>query len=138
MLCGGEGLPRELADELLGRCDELWNVYGPTETTIWSTLEHITPGSGPVLVGRPISNTSMYLLDEHGQPVPTGVPGELYIGGESLARGYLKRDELTEERFVPDPFSGVDGARMYRTGDLARYRVTGEHGKLELLGRLDH
>ena len=138
VLCGGEGLPRELADELLGRCDELWNVYGPTETTIWSTLEHITPGSGPVLVGRPISNTSVYLLDEHGQPVPTGVPGELYIGGESLARGYLKRDDLTEERFVPDPFSGVDGARMYRTGDLARYRVTGEHGKLELLGRLDH
>jgi amino acid adenylation domain-containing protein len=134
VLCGGERLPRELADELLERCETLWNVYGPTETTIWSSVQRMHHDTGPVLVGRPIANTTVYLLDEHAQPVPTGVAGELCIGGEGLARGYLHRDELTEERFVADPFAG-DGARMYRTGDLARYRANGE---LEVFGRLDH
>nr|AHZ46176.1 NRPS [uncultured bacterium 14-4D] len=135
VLCGGERLARELADELVERCETLWNVYGPTETTIWSTVQHMEAGAGPVLVGRPIANTTVYLLDAHAHPVPTGVAGELWIGGEGLARGYLDRDELTAERFVPDPFADSDGARMYRTGDLARYRPNGE---LEVLGRLDH
>jgi surfactin family lipopeptide synthetase A len=134
VLCGGEALPLDLAQQLLPRVGSLWNVYGPTETTIWSTLCQITPDQEVISIGRPIANTQIYLLDEHLQPVPVGVPGELFIGGDGLARGYLKRPELTVERFLPHPFSDEPAARLYRTGDLARYR---SDGTIEHLGRLD-
>jgi len=133
ILCGGEALPRELADALLPRCAALWNMYGPTETTIWSTLHRVGPGAGPVPIGHPVAHNRLYLLDRHGEPVPQGVAGELHIGGAGVARGYLGRPELTAERFPLDPFAG-GGARMYRTGDLCRRRADGE---LEYLGRLD-
>lgn len=135
LLCGGEALPEPLARELLQRADSLWNMYGPTETTIWSLAHRVTSDDGPVSVGRPIGNTQVYLLDPHGQPVPPGVAGEIYIGGEGVARGYLNRPELTAEKFVSDPFGGALGGRLYRTGDLARYFPD---GRLEFLGRLDH
>jgi amino acid adenylation domain-containing protein len=135
VLCGGEALPRELANELVPRASAVWNMYGPTETTVWSTMHQVTAETGPVLVGRPIANTELYVLDHELQPVPIGVPGELYIGGEGLARGYRNRPELTAEKFVRHPFSWQPGARLYNTGDLARYRAD---GNLELLGRRDH
>ena len=131
VFCGGEALSRELAEKLLERAGEVWNLYGPTETTIWSTLSKIHSGTGPIFIGRPIANTQTYLLDGHLQPVPVGVPGELHIGGEGLARGYLNRPELTEEKFIADPFG--DG-RLYKTGDLARFRADGQ---IECLGRND-
>jgi amino acid adenylation domain-containing protein len=135
VLCGGEALTRELADELLARAGSVWNLYGPTETTIWSAVWEVQSVKDAVPIGRPIANTQMYLLDSHLRPVPMGVPGELYIGGHGLARGYFNRPELTGERFVPDPFGGQAGARLYRTGDLARYRLD---GRIEWLSRLDH
>jgi amino acid adenylation domain-containing protein len=134
MFSSGEALDKELAGELLRRGGQLWNLYGPTETTIWSTAGQVQTGFENISIGRPIANTRLYVLDAWRQPVPMGVPGELYIGGEGLARGYLHRPELTAERFVPDPF-GERGARMYRTGDLVRYRPD---RTLEFLGRLDH
>ncbi len=133
-LCGGEALPLDLARQLLARCGSLWNLYGPTETTIWSTVRQITTADAVITIGHPIANTQVYVLDGQGQPVPVGVPGELYIGGAGLARGYLHRPELTAERFIPHPFSQALGARLYRTGDLARFLPTGD---LEHLGRLD-
>jgi amino acid adenylation domain-containing protein len=135
MLCGGEALPRELADRLVGRGKALWNVYGPTETTIWSSAGVVEPGEGPVPVGRPIAKTQLYVLDGYLRPVPVGVTGELYIGGAGLARGYLDRPGLTAERFIPDPLGREAGGRLYRTGDLARWR---SDGGLECLGRVDH
>ena len=135
ILCGGEALPRELADRLLATGGELWNLYGPTETTVWSTVARVRPGPEHPWIGKPIANTRVYILDAARQPVPVGVPGELYIGGEGLARGYLGRPELTAERFVPDPFAAEAGARMYRTGDLARWRAD---GSLHCLGRADN
>ncbi|HZF09510.1 MAG TPA: amino acid adenylation domain-containing protein [Thermoanaerobaculia bacterium] len=135
VLCGGEELPRALAAELLDRAAELWNVYGPTETAIWSLRSRVaTGGEGPVSIGRPIDSTRVYLVDLGLRPVPVGVAGELTIGGGGLARGYLGRPELTAERFVPDPTGADPGARVYRTGDLARYRPD---GALEFLGRID-
>jgi amino acid adenylation domain-containing protein len=133
MWCGGETLPPDLAGSLLARGKELWNLYGPTETTIWSAAHRVGGGENPVLIGRPIAQTRMYILDENGQPTPLGVPGELYIGGAGVARGYWRRPELTAARFLPDPFDA--GGRMYRTGDLARYR---RDGQIQLLGRTDH
>ncbi len=135
VLCGGEALPRELADRLLPRCGELWNLYGPTETTIWSAAVRVEPGEGAVPIGRPIANTRVYLLDGGLEPVPAGLPGELYVGGEGVARGYPGRPGLTAERFVPDAFGSGPGARLYRTGDRARWRPD---GTLEYLGRTDH
>ena len=135
LLCGGEALPRELADQLIGKSASLWNMYGPSETTIWSTVHQVSSTEGPVLVGRPIANTRIYILDRYMQPTPVGVPGELCIGGVGVARGYLNRAELTEEKFLPDPFCDQPGARIYRTGDLARYLAD---GNIELLGRIDH
>jgi amino acid adenylation domain-containing protein len=135
MLCGGEALPRELADQLLAKGGELWNMYGPTETTIWSSAAQVARDDAPINIGRPIANTQLYILDPHLQPVPMGVTGELHIGGLGLARGYRNRPELTAERFVPDPFSGEPGARLYKTGDVARLRAKGQ---IEVLGRLDH
>ncbi|HLZ63004.1 MAG TPA: amino acid adenylation domain-containing protein, partial [Ktedonosporobacter sp.] len=133
-LCGGEALPRELASDLLARTQALWNLYGPTETTIWSTIAHVEGGDDPVTIGHPIANTQIYILDQHLQPVPAGVVGELYIGGSGLARGYFQRPELTAERFVPNPFCREPGQRLYLTGDLARYRTD---GSIEYLGRND-
>jgi amino acid adenylation domain-containing protein len=135
IVCGGEALPRGLAEELLVRGSCLWHMYGPTETTVWSSVIELHPGDGSPPLGGPIANTRLYVLDAHGQPVPVGVPGELYIGGDGVARGYHKRPELTAERFVEDPFSFAGSERLYRTGDLVRWR---ESGTLEFLGRIDH
>ena len=116
----------------------LMNEYGPTETVVGCSVYTIsaeTPRSGGVSIGRPIANMTMYVLDRHLRPLPVGVPGELYIGGIGVARGYWGRPDLTAEKFVPDPFSGANGARFYRTGDRARF---GSDGNIEFLGRLDH
>ena len=128
ILCGGEALSRGLADALLARCGALWNMYGPTETTIWSTVSPIE-ADGPIGIGRPIANTVVRILDAHGNEVPANVVGELCIGGAGLARGYRGRPDLTAERFVDHR-----GTRLYRTGDLAR-RAAG--GALFCLGRTD-
>ena len=137
-LCGGEALPGELAQKLAARVATLWNLYGPTETTIWATCQRVIANHTASLaiepIGRPIDNTTIYLLDAHRQPVPIGVIGEIYIGGVQVARGYLNRPELTTERFLPDPFSSTPAARMYKTGDLGRYRPDGQ---IEFLGRND-
>jgi amino acid adenylation domain-containing protein len=135
ILCGGEALPPELASSLLERCASLWNMYGPTESTIWSTLEQITSVNQPITIGRPIANTFIYVLDKLKQPVPIGAPGELYIGGEGVARGYLNRPELTAEKFVANPFLPDSKQPMYRTGDLARFLPD---GRIDFLGRIDH
>jgi len=134
MLCGGEALPRELAAPLMVKGSSLWNLYGPTETTIWSTLCRVDSKERRISIGHPIANTQIYILDSHLQPVPIGVPGDLYIGGDGLARGYLNRPDLTKERFIPNPFSDEPGARLYKTGDLARYLPD---GNIEFLGRID-
>ncbi len=133
ILCGGEALPRELADRLLTKGAEVWNLYGPTETTIWSTVHRVDSRHGSVPIGKPIANTQVYVLDGHFHLVPKGVPGELYIGGDGLAKGYLRRPELTTERFVPHPFRV--GEKLYRTGDLVRWLPD---GCLEYIGRMDH
>jgi amino acid adenylation domain-containing protein len=132
VLCGGEALAVDLAQSLTAGSSRVWNLYGPTETTIWSTAGRLVRG-GPVTIGGPIGNTQAYILDDYLQAVPVGVCGELYIGGIGLARGYAKRPGLTAERFIADPFGS--GKRLYRTGDLARWRADGE---LEYLGRADH
>ncbi len=134
ILCGGEALPRLLADQLLEGGASLWNLYGPTETTIWSAIAKVEAGELPVLIGRPIANTEIYILDAYLQPVPIGVYGELYIGGDGLAPGYLNRPELASEKFVADPFSDNPNSRLYRTGDRARYWAD---GNIEFLGRVD-
>ncbi|MEM9271461.1 MAG: amino acid adenylation domain-containing protein [Cyanobacteria bacterium P01_F01_bin.143] len=164
VLCGGEALPSELAERLLAKEIELWNMYGPTETTIWSTvykvptkISDLVNKDAPELIGKAIANTEIYILDEQMQPVPIGVTGELYIGGVALARGYRNRPELTEERFIPNPFS-VNSltsptllvsqspslsessfpepySRIYKTGDLARYLPD---GNIDFLGRIDN
>jgi amino acid adenylation domain-containing protein len=133
VLSGGETLAHDLASQLLTRAAAVWNGYGPTETTIYSTVSKVE-SADDITIGRPLANTEIYLLDAHLNPVPIGVPGELYIGGIGLARGYLNRPELTEERFIPHPFSTEPGARIYRTGDLARYRADGQ---IDHLGRVD-
>ena len=132
-VCTGEAMPQQLAAKLAPAVERLWNLYGPTETTIWSTGYRVADGREPIVIGRPVANTRCYILDQRQQPVPIGVPGELYIAGDGLARGYLNQPEMTEEKFVADPFS-EGGGRMYRTGDLARYRAD---GNIECLGRLD-
>ncbi|MFO5491976.1 MAG: non-ribosomal peptide synthetase, partial [Cuspidothrix sp.] len=134
ILCGGEALPRNLAHQLRSRCAALWNLYGPTETTIWSAIYPVGTDDRTVLIGRPIANTQVYILDTHLQPVPIGVPGELHIGGTGLARGYLNRPELTTEKFIPHPFSTEPNSRLYKTGDLACYL---SDGNIEYLGRID-
>jgi amino acid adenylation domain-containing protein len=135
VLCGGEAFPRDLANELVRRAQSVWNMYGPTETTIWSSTIEVKGGEGPVRVGPPIDNTQFYVLDAANQLVPIGVAGELHIGGDGLARGYFHRPELTAEKFVADPFRSNKSDRMYKTGDLVR-RVP--DGTIEFLGRLDH
>ncbi|HEU5383401.1 MAG TPA: amino acid adenylation domain-containing protein [Ktedonobacteraceae bacterium] len=135
ILCGGEALSQDLARVLLARGKYLVNLYGPTETTIWSALHEVKHDDDLVPLGRPLANTQIYILDTAMQPVAIGVPGELYIGGAGLARGYFNHPELSAEKFVPHPFSEEPGARLYRTGDLARYR---SHSSIEFLGRIDH
>ena len=140
-LCGGEAMAPDLAASLLARCGSLWNVYGPT---VWSTCARIAPphdGQAPdVHIGRPIANTSIWVLDAHGELCPFGVPGEICIGGAGVTKGYLDRPELTSDRFIADRFSASglqpDGAALlYRTGDRGRWRAD---GNLEHQGRLDH
>ena len=137
-LCGGEALPPELAEALLERTAELWNMYGPTETTVWSTCGRVVAGQGTITIGRPIANTSVWILDEAGQPTPIGVPGELCIGGAGVALGYHARPELTADRFIADPFAATTAGHpaplLYRTGDVARWRADGQ---LQHLGRTD-
>jgi amino acid adenylation domain-containing protein/non-ribosomal peptide synthase protein (TIGR01720 family) len=158
ILCGGEALPGDLVNKLLARSASLWNLYGPTETTIWSSVCQLKSSESLISIGRPISNTQIYILDQNLQPVPVGIPGELHIGGAGLARGYLNRPELTQEKFIPNPFIGSRGAerslsggflrselrrdqgsrggeRLYKTGDLARYLPD---GNIEYLGRIDN
>jgi len=135
VLCGGEALNPALAQDLVERSGSVWNLYGPTETTIWSSLHRVrTQNGGAVPIGRPIANTQIYVLDRYLNPVPPGAQGEIYIGGDGLARGYLHREELTRKRFIPDPFHNP-GGRIYKTGDVGRYRANGE---IECLGRIDH
>ncbi|MDY7091406.1 MAG: amino acid adenylation domain-containing protein [Acidobacteriota bacterium] len=136
-LCGGEALGRELAQQLRANGAELWNLYGPTETTIWSSVAAVDAGprdTGPVHLGRPIANTQLRVLDHRLRLVPLGAPGELAIGGAGVTQGYLHRPALTAQRFVPDPYAAVPGARLYRTGDQVRQRA---EGILDYLGRMD-
>ncbi|PSM49079.1 amino acid adenylation protein [Chroococcidiopsis sp. CCALA 051] len=142
MLCGGEAMTRSLADQLLEKGGSLWNMYGPTETTIWSAVCQIEPGTDSISIGYPIANTQIYLLEEQSRrkedvlkPVPVGVPGEIYIGGDGVARGYLNRLELNSERFIQISFKDRLEERLYKTGDLARYRLD---GTIEFIGRIDH
>jgi len=137
-LCGGVALPTSLSAKLVERVATLWNVYGPTETTIWSCRYLIAaPDLRASLepIGHPIENTRIHILDPLLKPVPIGVAGEIYIGGAGVARGYLNRADLTQERFIADPFDSKPGARLYKTGDLGRWRGD---GAIEYLGRNDH
>ena len=129
--CGGEALPLDLARDLLDRGLSLWNFYGPTETTIWSTTQQVVDHGDAAFIGQPIANTVAWVLDEDLNPVPRGMAGELYLGGEGVARGYVGRPGLTAERFIPDPFGS--GGRLYATGDQARW----DNGRLTFLGRAD-
>ncbi len=135
VLCGGEAMPADLAKELAAHSNSVWNMYGPTETTVWSTVYQIQDPQQPVLIGKPISNTKIHILDENMQHLPIGVAGEMYIGGEGVALGYLRRDELTEERFVKVGTNAEDSEKLYRTGDLVRYKPD---GNIEYINRLDN
>lgn len=134
ILSAGEALVRSLADSLLDRCGRLFDVYGPTETTIYCTAEQVRRETGPVPIGRPLANAKVYVLDERLEPVPQGVTGELYVGGAGVTPGYWRRPELTAERFLPDPFTSAPASKIYRTGDLARWLPD---GRLQYLGRRD-
>ncbi|MGW7383054.1 non-ribosomal peptide synthetase [Streptomyces sp. NPDC054794] len=136
VLCGGEAFPRDLAEKLTRDGVPVWNMYGPTETTVWSAVGRVDGGDATVPIGRPVRNTTLWVLDEHMHPVFPGVPGELYIGGDGVVRAYHDRPDLTADRFVPDPFAGAGrpGARLYRTGDLVR---TADDGTFEYLERVD-
>ncbi|MDZ7994279.1 MAG: non-ribosomal peptide synthetase [Nostoc sp. EfeVER01] len=133
ILCGGEALPQSLARQLCQRCSQIWNLYGPTETTIWSTIYQISDSEKTVSIGRPLANTQIYILDKYLQPVPVGISGEIYIGGVGLARGYFNQPELTKEKFITNPFNPK--TLLYKTGDLARYLPNGE---IEYLERIDY
>ena len=135
MLVGGEALPQQLGQQLRGLVGALHDVYGPTETTVWSTTMRVG-ADDPVPIGKPLANQTVYVLDPNLQPVPTGAPGELWIGGAGVTAGYFRRPELTAEKFVADPFgAGGPDAKIYATGDLVRWR---QDGVLEYLGRKDH
>ncbi|MGN7610536.1 amino acid adenylation domain-containing protein [Magnetococcales bacterium HHB-1] len=135
ILCGGEALPIDLAEQLLKQCGALWNMYGPTETTVWSTIAHVTEDhiKEGLSIGYPIANTTIHILDHHHNPLPVGVAGELFIGGDGLAEGYMNRDQLTREKFIINPFNAQ--TRLYRTGDLVCYR---ENGSLTYKNRIDN
>ncbi|MCC7368636.1 MAG: amino acid adenylation domain-containing protein [Chloroflexi bacterium] len=135
LLLGGEPVTELLVrDVTTFTSARIFNMYGPTETTVWSAVREVEDAATASLIGAPLANEQLYIVDPAGQPVPVGVAGELLVGGDGLARGYLDRPNLTAERFVPDRLSGREGASLYRTGDLARYRAD---GTVELLGRLD-
>jgi amino acid adenylation domain-containing protein len=134
ILCGGEAMPPDLARDLIPRCSSLWNLYGPTETTIWSTVSRVSSVESRIPIGRPIANTQVYIVDRQLRSVPVGVTGELLIGGDGIARGYLNSPELTAERFIPNPFSEDKAARVYKTGDLCQWRTD---GTIDCLGRND-
>ncbi|MFZ2538548.1 MAG: amino acid adenylation domain-containing protein, partial [Oscillospiraceae bacterium] len=134
VLCGGEALSSKLSEQILTRCGSLWNMYGPTETTIWSSVHEITQENPDIYIGKPIDNTQFYILNAQLRPVPVGVIGNLYIGGDGLARGYHNRPDITAERFISNPFDKKLGAQIYNTGDLARYR---KNGIIEYVGRSD-
>jgi amino acid adenylation domain-containing protein len=133
-LCGGEAFPPDLFKELYPKVGSVWNMYGPTETTVWSTCCRLTDTDTTISIGKPIANTCIYILDKFLNPVPVGLTGELYIGGQGVARCYLNRTELTDQRFIPDPFVSEPHAKMYATGDLARWL---HNGTIECLGRID-
>ncbi len=137
-LCGGEPMPQDIVAPLLERCCELWNMYGPTETTVWSAVYQVTDADAPILIGKPIGNTQIYILDENGHEVPAGCEGELHIGGAGVTLGYRNRDDLTEERFVQNPYrnphSSYVSRRLYKTGDIAKIRFD---GNIEFLRRND-
>lgn len=132
ILCGGEAFPPDLAQTLIPICQDVWNMYGPTETTVWSLCKKLKLDDEFITIGKPIANTSVYILDENHLMKPIGSTGELFIGGHGLALGYFGREDLTSERFIADPF--IPGAKMYATGDLARFTHDGE---VECLGRND-
>lgn len=134
VLSGGESLPLDLAKNLLKGGNTVWNLYGPTETTVWSTVARLEANCSGISIGRPVANTRVYIVDRNMEPAPVGIPGELYIGGQGVARGYLKSPELTAERFVRDPYSVDSEARLFKTGDLGRYLAD---GNIEYLGRID-
>jgi amino acid adenylation domain-containing protein len=135
MVSTGEALPRDLANQLLPLGKELWNLYGPTETTIWSSGYKIEVTDQTITIGYPIANTQLHVLDKNLQSVPIGVPGELHIGGAGIARGYLNRPDLTAEKFITNPFDSNPNAQLYKTGDLVRWLP---HGQVECLGRIDN
>jgi amino acid adenylation domain-containing protein len=133
-LTGGEPLSKHLSEQLLTRSTELWNMYGPTETTIWSTLKKIEPAEEIITIGLPIANTDIYLVDEQGMLVAEGMAGEICIGGDGVGKGYLNRPELTNEKFINDPYSEASGKTLYRTGDLG---LQLKNGEFQCLGRID-
>jgi amino acid adenylation domain-containing protein len=133
MLCGGEPLPHDLAKLMLQKCSSLWNVYGPTEATVWATVYEVKSDFDSIPIGHPLANTQVRILDAHGQLVPIGVAGEIHLGGVQLARGYLNRPDLTAERFILNPNNPSE--RLYKTGDLGRYLAD---GNVECLGRIDN
>jgi amino acid adenylation domain-containing protein len=142
VLCGGEALSPELASQLLARASSVWNMYGPTEATVWATTYEVNSQQSlvetqksAISIGKPIGNIQTYILDRYLQPVPIGVRGELYIGGVCLARGYLNRPDLTSEKFIANPFSNDPSSRLYKTGDLARYLPNGD---IEYINRIDN
>jgi surfactin family lipopeptide synthetase A len=132
VLCGGEPLDHAIGQKILANCRELWNMYGPTETTIWSAIKQINRPGDIDVIGKPIGNTTVYILDHWRRPMPIGAVGEIYIGGAGLAKGYRLREDLTTERFIQSPF--VKGERIYRTGDVGRWL---HHGEIAFLGRKD-
>ncbi|NJL51094.1 MAG: amino acid adenylation domain-containing protein [Hydrococcus sp. SU_1_0] len=133
MLCGGEPLPHDLAQLMLQKCSSLWNVYGPTEATVWATVHEVKPDFNSIPIGHPLANTQVRILDTYGQLVPIGVSGEIHLGGVQLARGYLNRPDLTAEKFIFNPSNQSE--RLYKTGDLGRYLTD---GSVECLGRIDN
>jgi amino acid adenylation domain-containing protein len=133
MLCGGEPLPHDLAQLMLQKCSSLWNVYGPTEATVWATVQEVKPDFDSIPIGHPLANTQVRILDTSGQLVPIGVSGEIHLGGVQLARGYLNRPDLTAEKFIFNPHNQSE--RLYKTGDLGRYLPD---GSIECLGRIDN
>ena len=133
ILCGGDLLSKSLAEKLIYSCKEVWNMYGPTETTIWSSIKKINTPDDASNIGKPIRNTTFYILDEYSELVPVGTPGNLYIGGDGLAKGYFKNRELTSEKFIQNPYNSEE--RIYDTGDVGKWNTLGE---IEFLGRNDN